>query len=81
MEMENHSLEMKINELENKIDFLSSQLLSHIEFINKTYDTMRAPLLFFCEKINRLREMQFPTSLTFKSIFKIEQSKENEVVE
>ena len=38
MEMENHSLEMKINELENKIDFLSSQLLSHIEFINKTYD-------------------------------------------
>ena len=54
--MENHSLEMKINELENKIDFLSSQLLSHIEFINKTYDTMRAPLLFFCEKINILRE-------------------------
>lgn len=60
MRNENELLLEKMNILEKKIDSLSSELFSHIEFINKTYELMKYPLLFFCDTIDELRQISFP---------------------
>ena len=51
-------LEVKLNKilelLENDIKPNCNKMSSHIDFIDKVYDTVKSPLNFMCNKVNVL---------------------------
>lgn len=51
-------LEVKLNKilelLENDVAPNCNKMSSHIDFIDKVYDTVKSPLNFMCNKINGL---------------------------
>ena len=51
-------LEVKLNKilelLENDIKPNCNKMSSHIDFIDKVYDTVKSPLNFMCNKVNIL---------------------------
>jgi hypothetical protein len=62
-------LEVKLNKitelLENDVVPNCNKMSSHIDFIDKVYDTVKSPLNFMCNKVNLLSGVQ-NNSLTDK---------------
>jgi hypothetical protein len=60
-----------IKTLDNKVDAIllkldainrdTSKMSSHIDFIDKTYDTMSSPLMWMCDKVNAIRGIKTET--------------------
>ena len=63
-------LEVKLNKitelLEKDISPNCNKMSSHIDFVDKVYDTVKSPLGFICSKVNLLGGSNESNSLTDK---------------
>ena len=59
-------LEVKLNKilelLENDVKPNCNKMSSHIDFVDKVYDTVKNPLDFICNKVNKLSGSEISNS-------------------
>lgn len=66
-------LQQTVLRLENQINENNSVLVNHIGFVNGVFDTIKSPLLFIMDKINKL----FINGLENEKIKELENENEN----